>query len=213
MCDNNKFYICEHCGNLIGMIHDAGVPMMCCGKKMTKLEPGVTDASVEKHLPVVTVDNNRVRIDVGSVEHPMTEEHSILWVYLQTDKGGHRKCLEVGKPPVASFILPNEKPLAAYAYCNLHGLWKTEIKEKEEEKVCPLAPVNVKTNQNYTVCACNAVSYFDILDALKNLNSVDKLLDTFESVKNTTHCSTGCGGCYDKVIHIISEVMANGEPQ
>lgn len=210
MCDNNKFYICEHCGNLIGMIHDAGVPMMCCGRKMTKLEPGTVDASHEKHVPVVTVDGTRVRVDVGEVEHPMSEEHSILWVYLQTDKGGHRKCLEVGKPPVASFILPNEKPIAAYAYCNLHGLWKAEI---VEEKECPLQPIDTKTNQNYTVCACNNVSYFDILDALKNNNSVEKLLDAFDAVKNTTHCSTGCGGCYDKVINIISDVMANGEAQ
>ena len=74
MCDNNKFYICEHCGNLIGMINDAGVPMMCCGKKMTKLEPGVVDASHEKHIPVVSVEGNVVKVVVGEVEHPMTED-------------------------------------------------------------------------------------------------------------------------------------------
>ena len=105
MCDNNKFYICEHCGNLIGMIHDAGVPMMCCGQKMTKLEPGVVEASHEKHIPVVSVDGNIVTVTIGSVEHPMLEEHHIEWVYLQTDKGGQRKCLEVGKPPVVTFAL------------------------------------------------------------------------------------------------------------
>ena len=71
MCDNNKFYICEHCGNLIGMIHDAGVPMMCCGQKMTKLEPGVVEASHEKHIPVVSVDGNIVTVTIGSVEHLM----------------------------------------------------------------------------------------------------------------------------------------------
>ena len=69
MCDNNKFYICEHCGNLIGMINDAGVPMMCCGRKMTKLEPGTVEASLEKHLPVVSVEGNTVKVTVGSVEH------------------------------------------------------------------------------------------------------------------------------------------------
>lgn len=127
MCDNNKFYICEHCGNLIGMIHDAGVPMMCCGQKMTKLEPGVVEASHEKHIPVVSVDGKTVTVTIGSVEHPMVEEHSILWVYLQTDKGGQRKCLEVGKAPVVTFVLADEKPVAAYAYCNLHGLWKADI--------------------------------------------------------------------------------------
>ena len=124
---NQKFYICEHCGNLIGMIHDAGVPMMCCGQKMKKLEPGVVEASHEKHIPVVKVDGNVVNVEIGSVEHPMIEAHSILWVYLQTDKGGQRKNLEVGKAPKVSFALADEKPVAVYAYCNLHGRWKADI--------------------------------------------------------------------------------------
>lgn len=122
-----RFYICEHCGNLVGMIHDAGVPLMCCGQKMTHLEPGTVDASIEKHTPVVAVDGDTVTVTIGSVAHPMTEEHSITWVYLQTDRGGHRQCLAAGKEPVATFTLRNETPIAAYAYCNLHGLWKTEI--------------------------------------------------------------------------------------
>ena len=126
MCET-RFYVCEHCGNLIGIIHDAGVPMMCCGQKMTKLEPGTVEASVEKHLPVVSVEENTVKVEVGSVSHPMTEEHSIVWVYLQTDRGGQRKCLKVGDEPIVTFALADEKPLAVYAYCNLHGLWKTEI--------------------------------------------------------------------------------------
>ncbi|MBQ9710364.1 MAG: desulfoferrodoxin [Clostridia bacterium] len=126
MCEN-KFFICEHCGNLIGMIHDAGVPMMCCGQKMTKLVPGTVDASHEKHVPAVKVEGNTVIVEVGAVEHPMIEEHKIEWVYLHTDKGGQRKCLEVGKKPVVTFALFDEKPIAVYAYCNLHGLWKTEL--------------------------------------------------------------------------------------
>jgi len=125
--NNQKFYVCEHCGNMIGMIHDAGVPMMCCGKKMTRLEPGTVEASHEKHIPVVKVEGNVVNVEIGSVEHPMIEAHSILWVYLQTDKGGQRKNLEVGKAPKVSFALADEKPLAVYAYCNLHGLWKADI--------------------------------------------------------------------------------------
>ena len=124
---NNKFYICEHCGNLVELIQDAGVSIMCCDQEMKQLEPGVIEASREKHLPVISVDGNTVTVSVGSVEHPMTEEHSILWVYLQTDKGTQRKCLEIGKAPVVTFGLFDEKPAAAYAYCNLHGLWKTSI--------------------------------------------------------------------------------------
>ena len=122
-----KFFVCEKCGNLVGLINASGVPMVCCGQKMTKLEPGVTEASREKHLPVVTVDGNTVNVSVGSTLHPMTNEHNIAWVYLETDKGGQRKTLDAGSEPTVSFALLDEKPIAVYAWCNLHGLWKTEI--------------------------------------------------------------------------------------
>ncbi len=122
-----KFYICKHCGNLVGMIHDAGVPMVCCGEKMTHLEAGVVEASREKHIPVVTVKGDKVEVCVGSVEHPMTEEHNIAWVYLLTDKGGQRKNLVPGTSPSVTFALAEETPIAVYAYCNLHGLWKQEL--------------------------------------------------------------------------------------
>ena len=127
MCDKNKFMICEKCGNLVGVIHDSDVPMMCCGQEMTKLEPGTVEASHEKHIPVVDVDGKTVTVTIGSVEHPMLEEHHIVWIYLQTDRGGQRKCLEIGKAPVAKFALCDEKPIAAFAYCNIHGLWETKI--------------------------------------------------------------------------------------
>ena len=125
----SRFYICEHCGNMIGMIHSAGVNVVCCGQKMTKLEPGTVEASVEKHLPVVSVsaDGKTLTANVGSVTHPMTPEHSITWVYLETDKGGQRKALNPEETPTVTFALADEKPVAVYAYCNLHGLWKTEI--------------------------------------------------------------------------------------
>ena len=126
MCDN-KFYICEKCGNIVGMIHNGGVPMMCCGQKMTKLEAGVVEASFEKHIPVVVVEGNTVRVNVGSVTHPMSEEHHIAWVYLQTNRGGQRKCLDVTGAPEVIFALADETPVAVYAYCNLHGLWKTDL--------------------------------------------------------------------------------------
>ena len=126
MCDN-KFYICEKCGNIVGMIHNGGVPMMCCGQKMTKLEAGVVEASLEKHIPVVAVEGNIVRVNVGSVTHPMSEEHHIAWVYLQTNRGGQRKCLDVAGAPEVTFALADETPVAVYAYCNLHGLWKTDL--------------------------------------------------------------------------------------
>ena len=124
----SKFYICEHCGNIIGKIHDAKVPVMCCGQKMTQLIPGTVEASTEKHIPVVTVDGNLVTVKIGSVPHPMVEEHYIPWVYLQTSTGGQRKNMLPGQAPTVCFALTEgETPVAVYAYCNLHGLWKADV--------------------------------------------------------------------------------------
>lgn len=122
-----KFYICRHCGNLIGMIKDAGVPMMCCGQKMEALVPNTVEASGEKHLPAVTLDGNKVNVNIGSVDHPMVEAHYIEWVYLLTQNGGQRRIFAPGDVPKHTFCTRGDKPLAVYAYCNLHGLWMTEI--------------------------------------------------------------------------------------
>ena len=123
-----KFFVCKHCGNMIGLLHDAGVPMMCCGEKMVELVPNTTDAAQEKHVPVATVEGNQVVVNVGSVDHPMVDEHWIQWVYLETDKGGHRKVLNPGEKPNVVFALTeDEKPIAVYEYCNLHGLWVAKL--------------------------------------------------------------------------------------
>ncbi len=124
---NEKFYICRHCGNLVGMINNAGIPLVCCGEIMQALVPNTTDAAGEKHLPVVTVEDGAVFVNVGSVNHPMQDEHYIEWVYVATDKGGHRRAMTPGEEPTVTFALGDEKPLAVYAYCNLHGLWMTEV--------------------------------------------------------------------------------------
>lgn len=122
-----KFYICRRCGNLVGMIHDSGVPMICCGEKMEALVPNTVDASGEKHLPVAVMDGNVLRVHVGSVDHPMLLGHFIEWVYVQTEHGGQRKALKPGDAPEVSFCLGDDKATAVYAYCNLHGLWMTEL--------------------------------------------------------------------------------------
>jgi len=120
-----KFYICEHCGNIIAMVKDSGVPVMCCGQKMKELVPGATDAAVEKHVPVYQIDGNVVTVTVGSAEHPMLPEHNIEWVSLQTKQGNQRKALRPGDKPVVRFaICDGDEVEAVYAYCNLHSLWK-----------------------------------------------------------------------------------------
>ena len=126
--ESNRFFICRICGNLIGMVHNSGVPMICCGEEMQELEPNTVDASQEKHVPVTaTCCDNQVKVTVGSVAHPMVPEHHIEWIYLETEKGGQRKGLKPGEEPVAEFAVLDDKPLAAYAYCNLHGLWKADL--------------------------------------------------------------------------------------
>ena len=120
-----KFCICSHCGNIIAKVKDVGVPVMCCGQKMTEIIPGTTEASQEKHVPVYQVEGNIVTVRVGAVDHPMTAEHLIEWVSLQTKQGNQRKILAPGQEPVVRFALcEGDEVEAVYAYCNLHGLWR-----------------------------------------------------------------------------------------
>ena len=124
---NSKFYICAHCGNIVEMVHDVGVKPFCCGVKMEELIPNTVEASGEKHIPAVKVGDGFVEVNVGTVDHPMVDVHWIEWVQLVTDRGSARKYLNPGEAPSVKFLLGEEKPLAVYAYCNLHGLWKTEL--------------------------------------------------------------------------------------
>ena len=121
-----KFYICKHCGNIVAYVNDKGVPVSCCGEKMEEIVPGTVDASKEKHIPVISVDGNKVHVTVGSVEHPMTPEHFIDWIALQTKEGNQRKVLKNGVPSADFMLCEGDEVIAAYAYCNLHGLWKGE---------------------------------------------------------------------------------------
>ena len=124
---NTKFYICSHCGNIVEMVQDAGVPLMCCGQKMNELIPNTVEASGEKHIPAVTVQDGIMEVNVGTVDHPMVDVHWIEWVQLVTENGSQRKYLAPGQAPNVKFHLGEEKTVAVYAYCNLHGLWKTEL--------------------------------------------------------------------------------------
>ena len=122
-----KFYKCAHCGNVVEKIVDSGVPVVCCGEKMQELIPGTVDASLEKHVPhVTTLANGCLKIEIGSVHHPMLPEHHIAFVYVETMTSGIR--VDLKDEPVAEVCTCNAKPVAVYEYCNLHGLWKTELK-------------------------------------------------------------------------------------
>lgn len=122
-----KFYICKHCGQIITKLKDKNIPNICCGEYMTELVAGVTEASTEKHIPVYKIDNNIVKVNIGSVPHPMTSEHYIEWVCLETKKGFQINHLKPEDQPETQFAITNDDEiLSVYAYCNLHSLWKTE---------------------------------------------------------------------------------------
>lgn len=117
-----KFYKCNKCGNVAIKVVDSGVPMVCCGEKMELLEPNTVDASGEKHMPVVTLlGDGKIRVEVGSVHHPMTPEHHIAFIYVETENGGIR--VDLKDEPVADIYVGGENVVAVYEYCNLHGLW------------------------------------------------------------------------------------------
>ena len=120
-----RFFKCEHCGNIIAIVKNSGVPVMCCGQKMTEIIPNTVEASGEKHMPVWKIEGNIVHVNVGSISHPMLDEHYIEWVSIQTKFGNQRKQLVPGQNPEVCFsICAGDELEAVYAYCNLHGLWK-----------------------------------------------------------------------------------------
>ena len=120
-----KFYKCDICGKIIAIVEESAPETVCCGQDMRELVPNTTDGKYEAHVPVYTVEGNVVTVKVGAKPHPMTDEHYIAWVAIETDQGNQRKCLKPGDVPEAKFVLlPNEKVKNVYEYCTLHGLWK-----------------------------------------------------------------------------------------
>ena len=120
-----KFFRCLHCGQIVAMVKKTGVPVICCGEAMQEIIAGTIDASKEKHTPRYIIEDNKVKVFVGEVEHPMSAEHYIEWVSLQSKKGNQRKALKISEKPYVEFLIePDDEIEAVYAYCNLHGLWK-----------------------------------------------------------------------------------------
>ena len=127
-----KFYRCEKCGNIITFINDAGVTPVCCGETMKELKANSVDATKEKHVPHVEIDGNKVNIQVGSDLHPMTNEHYITTIVLETNKKTYIKHLLPTEAPVVCFNLcDKEIPRVVYEYCNIHGLWENCFDEEQ----------------------------------------------------------------------------------
>lgn len=122
---NVTFYRCERCGNIVALLKNGGGTLTCCGQAMTKLEANSTDAAQEKHVPVVTRENGKIKVAVGSTLHPMLPEHHIEWIALATEDRVQIVYLKPGMEPIAEF--PDAASGTVYEYCNLHGLWKADF--------------------------------------------------------------------------------------
>lgn len=121
---NQKFYFCTHCGNLIDVVLDGGVTPHCCGEAMTLLTANSVDAAQEKHVPVIERDGVNVTVKVGSVAHPMLDEHYIQFIQILQGDKVQRAALHPGAAPEATFVVDDaDAEVTAYEYCNLHGLW------------------------------------------------------------------------------------------
>jgi superoxide reductase len=117
-------YRCELCGNIVELVHVGGGTLACCGQPMKLVTENTTDAATEKHVPVVEKSDGAVKVTVGSVAHPMTEDHLIEWIEVAAGGAVYRKYLSAGDAPEATFALDADA-VTARAYCNLHGLWKS----------------------------------------------------------------------------------------
>ncbi len=123
-----RFFICKKCKTMVALVKRGKCIPDCCGDEMTEIIPGTVEASKEKHIPVIDIKGDLVTVSVGEVEHPMIAEHYIEWISIETNLGNQRKTLEPDEKPVRTFkLLDGEKLISAYAYCNLHGLWKASV--------------------------------------------------------------------------------------
>lgn len=123
-----NFYLCEHCKNVAIKLVDKGVPLVCCGEKMTLLVPMQSDGAIEKHLPVLAFDGNTLTVTVGEVLHPMLENHYINFIVVELVDGYLIKHLSPASQPVTKFNVKKDDVVAVYEYCNLHGLYKVDVK-------------------------------------------------------------------------------------
>jgi superoxide reductase len=123
MAERLQVYKCEVCGNIVEVLHGGAGELVCCGEPMKLYEENTVDAAVEKHVPVKEKAEHGLKVKVGSVAHPMTEEHHIEWIEVVADGKAYREFLKPGDAPEATFCI-EAKEVVLREYCNLHGLWK-----------------------------------------------------------------------------------------
>lgn len=131
--NGQTFYICNVCGNVLIKLTDSGLTPQCCGRDMSTAVPNEKDASVEKHVPDIRFDGNKLMIQIGESAHPMTPGHYIEWIFVKTSGSSYIRYLTPDSEPTACFKLcKDETALMIYAYCNIHGLWEYQIEESKQ---------------------------------------------------------------------------------
>lgn len=123
MTDLNQVFKCEVCGNMVEVVHSGKGQLVCCGQPMSLMEPNTKDASIEKHVPVIEKTKAGIKAKIGSVEHPMVEEHYIEWIEVISGSRVYRKHLKPGEAPEAEFPVYDDN-ITVREYCNVHGLWQ-----------------------------------------------------------------------------------------
>lgn len=127
MTEQKQIYKCNVCGNIVEVLHSGVGQLVCCGQPMELLKEKSEEVGLEKHLPVIEREDKTVKVKVGSISHPMEEKHYIEWIELIADGKVYRKFLNPGDKPEAEFEIEAEK-IESREYCNVHGLWKSELK-------------------------------------------------------------------------------------
>lgn len=135
-----KLLRCKKCGQIVSVVKDTGVKIICCGEEMEEITPRIEEKGLtEKHIPVYAVKKGKAIAKVGMIPHPMTNEHYIEWVAIVTNKGNQRKMLEPGLSPRVEFCVDKDEVVEAiYAYCNIHELWKLDLKKCHKDTGCDL---------------------------------------------------------------------------
>lgn len=134
-----QFYVCPKCGNVIIKLVDSGVVPTCCGEPMQVMDVNTEEAMQvrEKHVPVIVRENaNTIRIDVGALPHPMSKDHHISFIYLETEHGGQWQALKPEQAAIVRMSIGRDRPTAVYAYCNVHGLWSTAQLPEQKNRIC-----------------------------------------------------------------------------
>ena len=127
MKNNRAFYICDVCGNMVGLIADGGGTLTCCNQPMRLLSANTSDGAAEKHVPSAERSGDTITVRIGSLPHPMTPAHYIQWIAVAYKERTQRVHLTPEDKPEAVFSVSAGEPVTLFAYCNLHSLWSAEL--------------------------------------------------------------------------------------